>query len=517
MNLKKLSLIIFLIIILANLVSHENAFSQRKSLKKKYIVFDIFVQDTAMQNDGNIEFTIFKNGINTDFTPQKDRMTYKSVASKTRLVVPLSTVKNYAKIAYTYKNNPADILMMPFNVEMLFLFESGDSIQMFLGKNNVIFKGKGGAKLNCVYELSKHNEVTRSQRSKVNLLLKNHEYKRALEEKMQNQDSLYSIKKQILDSYKTRINPEVFALLSADIWGKYKKNEVGEIFSNTQNYVLNFGELHKNAVLNAYTAFSERLNKSHLPDSVLAQSFTYGDFLFWKEYYREACYKLKTDTTSAFLNRYLMIRMNNKGALREKASLINFYYGNISKQALDQVYQEAIGETKTTSYKSELTRVINSKMGSAYAFEMPDENGRIHKLADFRGKVVIMDFWYTGCINCIEQAEKLKPIIRGYKDNPNVVFISVSIDGNKYKKIWIESLKKEIYSSRNETNLLAADGKNSGIIKHYNILGYPTLIILSQQGKVITTCPPDPRKSPLVFKEFIDKLLENNEYHNPSR
>ena len=53
---------------------------------------------------------------------------------------------------------------------------------------------------------------------------------------------------------------------------------------------------------------------------------------------------------------------------------------------------------------SKLKAKISGKY--AYNFNLPDTLSKRVQLSEFKGKVVFIDFWYTGCTNCVEFYKK---------------------------------------------------------------------------------------------------------------
>jgi peroxiredoxin len=60
-------------------------------------------------------------------------------------------------------------------------------------------------------------------------------------------------------------------------------------------------------------------------------------------------------------------------------------------------------------------------------FSATDVSGRSIKLSEFKGKVVLLDFWATWCPPCRVEVPNLLDIYRRFKDK-NFVMISVSLD-----------------------------------------------------------------------------------------
>ena len=79
--------------------------------------------------------------------------------------------------------------------------------------------------------------------------------------------------------------------------------------------------------------------------------------------------------------------------------------------------------------QAELKRL--DKVGKpAPAFESLDLRGRPVRLADYRGKYVLLDFWATWCAPCISELPRLQAAYRDYHD-AGFEIIGVSLDENK--------------------------------------------------------------------------------------
>jgi thiol-disulfide isomerase/thioredoxin len=68
----------------------------------------------------------------------------------------------------------------------------------------------------------------------------------------------------------------------------------------------------------------------------------------------------------------------------------------------------------------------------ASAFSLPDLRDREHGLADYRGKVVLVNFWASWCPPCIYEMPELVRLQQRYADRPFVI-LAVNAGEKKYK------------------------------------------------------------------------------------
>ncbi|MDQ1805026.1 redoxin family protein [Chryseobacterium sp. CKR4-1] len=136
-----------------------------------------------------------------------------------------------------------------------------------------------------------------------------------------------------------------------------------------------------------------------------------------------------------------------------------------------------------------------------YNFSLPDSMGKFHNLTEFKGKVLVIDFWYNGCGGCKLMVPVLEQIENEIKGQ-NIQFISIGIDN---RELWLEGIGK--YSSSNSLQLYTnAKSKEHPMMKYLNIYAYPRLIVVDKEGNIVAV-PPEPRLRKNAFIAFINNLL----------
>ncbi len=117
--------------------------------------------------------------------------------------------------------------------------------------------------------------------------------------------------------------------------------------------------------------------------------------------------------------------------------------------------------------------------------ELPDENGNMVRLSDFRGQVVYMDFWGTGCGPCIYEFQNHTPAMKEkYKD---LVYIYVSVDDSESQ--WKRSIAQ---FGLEGVNLWAKGWSDNPACQSYGVQGIPHYVIIGKDGRIVKNQAPRP-------------------------
>jgi peroxiredoxin len=77
----------------------------------------------------------------------------------------------------------------------------------------------------------------------------------------------------------------------------------------------------------------------------------------------------------------------------------------------------------------ELDLLRPGRATAAIDFTVPDLTGSPLRLADFKGKVVLLNFWATWCPPCKEEMPSMERLYRRYKEH-GFTIVAISIDTN---------------------------------------------------------------------------------------
>lgn len=122
---------------------------------------------------------------------------------------------------------------------------------------------------------------------------------------------------------------------------------------------------------------------------------------------------------------------------------------------------------------------------------------------EYRGKVILVDFWATWCIPCIKEFPHTVEWSRKYADQ-GLAVVSVSMDDPDQKDEVLKFLKKQ---QATFTNLLSDEGISENAVKAFDIAGgaLPHYKIYNRSGQVVRTFGGDPDK-PLNHEEIESAL-----------
>lgn len=161
-------------------------------------------------------------------------------------------------------------------------------------------------------------------------------------------------------------------------------------------------------------------------------------------------------------------------------------------------------QDKVEELQSLYDKIIKILPGTtASDFALQDVNDKPLKFSDVigKGKVVYLDVWATWCGPCCAEIPHVEALVKHYAGNPNIEFVSVSLDDNVAK--WKNKLKADKPEWR---QFITTDGMKSDLCKEYQINGIPRFMLFDKAGKIITTNAP--RASDSEIQNYLDNAIK---------
>lgn len=160
---------------------------------------------------------------------------------------------------------------------------------------------------------------------------------------------------------------------------------------------------------------------------------------------------------------------------------------------------------KESKLKNEIIALFDLYRNTMPGEEAPtpvliDTDGKKHTFAEFKGKVLVIDVWATWCSSCLKKMPEFKELRNRYSGNPDIEFITVSIDRKEVKENWLAAIKKR--EMEEMLNLYPDCSVESQFESDYHISGVPRYIVLDKEGKIVSAYAPPPGGG-------LEEIIEN--------
>jgi thiol-disulfide isomerase/thioredoxin len=303
-----------------------------------------------------------------------------------------------------------------------------------------------------------------------------------------------------LDKVKGRIGPTAWRLLGNDAKAAAACTKLGYVNYACMNKTEEVQENFKHAFLqygkpfNAFPSFSAADGSGYTRSG-------YSIEYIYQQYLVDSCvFSHKKFNIHEF---YLYASKNFSGVIREQLLAHLFIVKRNNPELAVADISSALDYVKNKDLRRvlEKIRATNTVGGTAPAFTLVDMNNRPVSLIDFRGKLVLLDFWFTGCGACKDLAPRMFAIEKKYAGQP-IVFITICVD--KKREQWLATLKTNEYTSPLSINLYTGgNGYKDAVVRDYDVRGCPSVFLIDKNGKL----GPKPALEVDEISRLIDSYL----------
>ncbi|UPK68069.1 TlpA family protein disulfide reductase [Chitinophaga filiformis] len=222
---------------------------------------------------------------------------------------------------------------------------------------------------------------------------------------------------------------------------------------------------------------------SHARQIIELSSWRSIDFAKQSSMFPEIQYKLAKSKYSGLARdivtaKLIKVLLRHDGTSESVMYCVNDFLNNASNAYLKETVKKDLGQARRIAIGQ-----------SAPSFKLYDARNRLITDKDFKNKVIVMDFWFTGCIPCSRLVPVIREIEHRFKNDTGVVFINVSVDTDKKK--WLNSLKEGRFTTGSGISLNATGEHASDIVKDYSVQGFPKLVLIDKKGRILSSMPPD--------------------------
>ncbi len=137
----------------------------------------------------------------------------------------------------------------------------------------------------------------------------------------------------------------------------------------------------------------------------------------------------------------------------------------------------------------------NAGRSNPFEFQLKRPDGATARLADFLGKVIVVDFWATWCAPCLEQHPLLEKVEAQFRAGRQVVFLSVNTDED------VSLVKPFLEREKWKADVVLDDG----LARYYEVDSIPTLLVFNRKGQIAHR---EPGFQPYRFVENLTARIE---------
>ena len=179
------------------------------------------------------------------------------------------------------------------------------------------------------------------------------------------------------------------------------------------------------------------------------------------------------------------------------SGLIMIGNGIKDKKELEYIKSQSNSES---SQSSESDTSEEEEYIKALDFDLKDQYGNSHKLSDYRGKTIFLNFWATWCPPCRAEMPHIQELYKEYNENSeDVIILGIASPdvGKEGDQAYIESFLKE----NNYTFPVMFD--NGGLLSfEYGLNSLPSTLIINEDGYITKYVPGAMDKS--TMKSLIE-------------
>lgn len=180
---------------------------------------------------------------------------------------------------------------------------------------------------------------------------------------------------------------------------------------------------------------------------------------------------------------------------------LSYYFDSFSKTEIRDLYNKADKNLQQSVYGKTIKTYLEIgkilKEGDAFFdFEAKGQDGKTHKLSEFKDNYILLDFNETYCGPCVASVPEMKKLAVDFKDKVKIV----NFCADKPENIWKIGLNRD---KPDWFSLWDGKGTQGPTVLKYGVRGFPTFVLINQTGIIVKIVSG-------YEKGILEKMLKEN-------
>lgn len=160
-------------------------------------------------------------------------------------------------------------------------------------------------------------------------------------------------------------------------------------------------------------------------------------------------------------------------------------------------------KTFASSAESRLSLMDRMEKEGLPKFELKNLEGKVISSADFRGKIVLVNFWASWCAPCLEEFPSMVKLVDEMKGE--MVLLAVNTDAERAE---IDSFLKSFPNVKDSPNVHVIWDEQKDVMKLFEVDRLPESYLAGTDGRLVTKIVGSINWYSEESKEYIRDLLK---------